>query len=300
MHKSAIFTFGFLLSSLVMLAIMPFLNNNNSFSNTAMAQGYDQHDNNAYINNQNSEQYNTYSHNIGAANDNFQQEQYQQQQPYQIINNFYYPDEGKSYSNDNSYSSDYNNEEYSKYLTKENNYECRTGPFEGFFVSSVEFCKHVKFNDKKDRDGKVGPQGPPGPPGANGTTGATGATGPQGIQGERGFNGTQGIPGIQGIQGPAGINVINASNSYAVFGETGIIPTGDESASSFASCDMGDSIINAGYSVVTTAAPGTYDVSFFRPVGGIPDSATWQTAIDGLPGTTVDTIIVCFDNPPLR
>ena len=33
---------------------------------------------------------------------------------------------------------------------KINNYECRTGPFEGFFVSSVEFCKHGKFNDRKD------------------------------------------------------------------------------------------------------------------------------------------------------
>ena len=31
-----------------------------------------------------------------------------------------------------------------------NKYECRTGPFEGFFVSSVEFCKHVKFDDNKD------------------------------------------------------------------------------------------------------------------------------------------------------
>ena len=48
----------------------------------------------------------------------------------------------------------------------------------GFFVSSVEFCKHVKFDDKKDhRDNKVGPQGPPGPPGANGTDGEDGATG---------------------------------------------------------------------------------------------------------------------------
>ena len=28
-------------------------------------------------------------------------------------------------------------------------YECRTGQFEGFFVSSVEFCKHVKFDDNK-------------------------------------------------------------------------------------------------------------------------------------------------------
>ena len=32
---------------------------------------------------------------------------------------------------------------------KINKYECRTGPFEGFFVSSVEFCKHIKFDDNK-------------------------------------------------------------------------------------------------------------------------------------------------------
>ena len=30
---------------------------------------------------------------------------------------------------------------YSKYPTEDKKYECRTGPFEGFFVSSVEFCK---------------------------------------------------------------------------------------------------------------------------------------------------------------
>jgi len=36
MHKSAL-TFGLLMSSLVMLAILPFLNNSN---NAAMAQGY--------------------------------------------------------------------------------------------------------------------------------------------------------------------------------------------------------------------------------------------------------------------
>ena len=39
---------------------------------------------------------------------------------------------------------------YSEYKTKDKKYECRTGPFEGFFVSSVEFCdaKH-KFKDKR-------------------------------------------------------------------------------------------------------------------------------------------------------
>jgi len=54
---------------------------------------------------------------------------------------------------------------YSKYTTDINKYECRTGPFEGFFVSSVEFCKFNKFDkdDRKDRDGgnnQTGTQGP--------------------------------------------------------------------------------------------------------------------------------------------
>ena len=44
MHKSAL-TSGLLASSLVMLAIVPFLNNNN-ISNTAIAQGYN--DDNSY------------------------------------------------------------------------------------------------------------------------------------------------------------------------------------------------------------------------------------------------------------
>jgi hypothetical protein len=38
--KQSVFTFGLLASSLVMLVIMPLLNNNNSFSNV-MAQEYD-------------------------------------------------------------------------------------------------------------------------------------------------------------------------------------------------------------------------------------------------------------------
>jgi hypothetical protein len=69
MHKS-VFTFGLLMSSLVMLAVTPLFNNF-----VAMAQGYD---------------------NYGDS--------------------------------------------YSKYPTDDKKYECRTGPFEGFFVSSVEFC----------------------------------------------------------------------------------------------------------------------------------------------------------------
>ena len=65
--------------------------------------------------------------------------------------NDYYGSGGSSYGDDNSY--------YSKYPTHDKRYECRTGPFEGFFVSSVEFCnvKH-KFDDRKDhrdRDNKT-------------------------------------------------------------------------------------------------------------------------------------------------
>ena len=39
--------------------------------------------------------------------------------------------------------------DYSDYKTKDKKYECRTGPFEGFFVSSVEFCDNKKFDDKR-------------------------------------------------------------------------------------------------------------------------------------------------------
>src|SRR5918996_995718 len=106
MHKS-ILTFGLLASSLVMLAVVPFLNQNYSFSNTVMAQGYDNY---------------------------------------------------------------YGDSSYSKYPTDDKKYECRIGPFEGFFVSSVEFCKHVKFDDRKDnnRDNRTGAQGPAGPAGPQG------------------------------------------------------------------------------------------------------------------------------------
>ena len=133
-------------SSLVMLAVTPFLNNN-SFSNTAMAQGYD----------------------------------------------------------------DYYSDSYSKYPTDDKKYECRTGPFEGFFVGSVEFCKHIKFNDKDDRkdNNRTGTQGPPGP---------AGPQGPQGIQGPPGANGTQGPPGIVNAElCPAGTDL---ENVYVLNGTT--------------------------------------------------------------------------------
>ena len=47
---------------------------------------------------------------------------------------------------DSSYSSD----SYSKYPTDDKPYVCQKGPFKGFYVSSVEFCK-AGFDDRKDR-----------------------------------------------------------------------------------------------------------------------------------------------------
>ena len=57
MHKSVrrVFTFGLLMCSLVMLAAIPILNNNN-ISNTAMAQGY----NNNYYGDSSSSSYSQY------------------------------------------------------------------------------------------------------------------------------------------------------------------------------------------------------------------------------------------------
>jgi hypothetical protein len=106
---------------------------------------------------------------------------------------------------DNSYDkSSYG--DYSEYKTKDKKYECRTGPFEGFFVSSVEFCdaKHKNFDkdDRKDRDkdNKTGPQGPPGP------------RGPPGQDGQDGTNGTDGRDGTNGTDGRDGTNGTNGTD----------------------------------------------------------------------------------------
>jgi hypothetical protein len=250
MHKS-IFTFGILVSSLVMLSAMPLFNNN--VSNTvAMAQGYDNY--------------------------------------------------GDNY--------------YSQYPTDDKKYECRTGPFEGFFVSSVEFCKHIKFDDKK-RDGKVGPPGPQGPHGVPGPTGATGATGPQGEQGIQGIpgpigpNGTQGPQGVQGIQGergfngtqgiqgPSGITTLNDTNTYINI--TSLTPVNaGATGTQIANCDPEDSIISGGYET-DVDLNNRYQIradlsNFIGPTDG------WFVNIQNIGNNTVffHALAYCFDNPPLR
>jgi hypothetical protein len=228
MYKSQVFIFGLLASSLVMLAVMPFLNNN-----AAMAQGYD--------------------------------------------------------------------DSYSTYPTDDKKYECQTGPFEGFFVGSVEFCKHVKFDDRKDnnRTGTQGPpgqQGPPGPPGANGPQGIQGPAGPQGIQGERGFNGTA------GEQGPSGPNQINQSLIYTEPGDIQFTNTGNKSANSTALCDPEDVSIGGEFAM-SSAMPlnEIADIKLIR-AGNLSPNA-YSFLVEPFGNQTFLQIlsqVKCFDNPPLR
>ena len=214
MHKSAL-TFGLLASSLVMLAIIPLLNNNNSFSNTAIAQEYDK----------------------------------------------------------------YGDSSYSQYPTDNKKYECRTGPFEGFFVSSVEFCKHVKFdNDRKDhrdRDNSTGTQGPPGPQGI------------QGIQGPIGPNGTQ---------GPPGPNQILSTGAYGVIGDTGTSAGSPANvAFSTAVCDDGDIVLSGSYDFVSPSNTSEVRDAPLSLNDGWTTSATPTNAEFPI---EVTTIAYCFDNPP--
>src|SRR5688572_178353 len=85
-----------------------------------------------------------------------------------------------------SYNNYYDDNKYSKYPTKINKYECQKGPFEGFFVSSVEFCKRdspVVDDRGSNGTGTQGPIGPAGPQGPQGPIGPAGPQGPQGLQG---------------------------------------------------------------------------------------------------------------------
>ena len=227
MYKSRVFTFGFLLSSLVMLVLIPFLNNN-SFSNTAMAQEYDK----------------------------------------------------------------YGDSSYSQYPTDDKKYECRTGPFEGFFVSSVEFCKHIKLDDKDRKENRTGTQGPPGPPGP---TGATGATGPQGIQGLPGEQGIQGPIGPNGTQGQPGPNQINSTSVYTAAGPR-VNTAQFGTAQSIANCSTGDIALSGSYE----ASGSPVVVDFITDVATGPGNG-WITVADENPmasSVTIQTFVRCFDNSP--
>ena len=211
----------------------------------------------------------------------------------------------------------YGDSSYSQYPTDDKKYECRTGPFEGFFVSSVEFCKHVKFEDKRDhRDnnqtGTQGPPGPQGPPGtAGGPLGPQGPLGVQGPQGERGLTGATGVTGpastvpgpqgpmgFNGTQGPPGITFLNDTNTYMTsLTATKFNLSGIFIGQAVHSCDPEDLLLSGGYLANLDSPP-------FVTIANAKDisSNTWITT---LRYTTFNFVphqsnILCFDNPPLR
>ncbi len=177
---------------------------------------------------------------------------------------------------------------YSQYPTDDKKYECRTGPFEGFFVSSVEFCKHVKFDDKDDRkdSNRTGTQGPPGP---------AGPTGPQGP------------PGNTGAPGATGITFLNGTNLYRVVGNLTVAGEDDELLTSFVGCDSGDFPVN-GLSLHfsssstngTLALTGTVSNDTVPADFSVLPTGYITVALDVSEGEQVQSFVTCFDNPPLR
>jgi hypothetical protein len=193
------------------------------------------------------------------------------------------------------YDNNYGDNSYSKYPTDDNKYECRTGPLEGFFVSSVEFCKHIKLDDNK-RDGKVDPQGPQGPPGATGATGATGPAGAAstvpGPQGERGLNGTD---GVNGTQGPPGITFINDTNTYSVFESSSCSLIGGVQSIADPVCDAGDLAISGGFNQDNIFSDAVTLRDSRQLLDGWAVTLFSRTACQPFTAS-----VLCYDNPPLR
>jgi hypothetical protein len=213
----------------------------------------------------------------------------------------------------------YGDSSYSQYPTDDKKYECRTGPFEGFFVSSVEFCKHVKFDDRKDNDrkdnnvtgiqGPPGPQGPAGPLGPSGERGLTGATGPAGPastvpgpQGPPGINGTNGVNGTQGLPGP---NQILPANLYYNEGNEVSISgtlTGTP-GNSTATCQPGDIAIGGNIDVISyqivVGDPTAHVVILYDGNEGFDKYSTDVVFFSGIDPSQLrfTTNVLCFNNP---
>jgi hypothetical protein len=201
------------------------------------------------------------------------------------------------------YDANYGDSSYSQYPTDDKKYECETGPFEGFFVSSVEFCKFIKFDkdDRKDnnrdnRTGTQGPQGPAGPPGLNGTQG------PQGPQGIQGPTGSTGATGATGATGPGVSGRINDTNTYHVNGTGTMANAPHTIVSADVFCDPGDSVVSGGFSIFEGGGLPVFPGSIIK-YSFLADSMEngWSASIlADHAGSQISAFVICFDNPPLR
>ena len=131
--------------------------------------------------------------------------------------------------------------------------------------------------------GAAGPTGAAGPAGATGVTGATGPTGADGAVGATGATGPTGADGAAGLAGITGAaGAAGPTGATGLTGPTGA--TGPALSSAFAANTQGSSVlvalggtpialpnaqllspditVNAGNTVFTVAAPGTYQISY--------------------------------------
>ena len=184
---------------------------------------------------------------------------------------------------------------YSQYPTEDKKYECRTGPFEGFFVSSVEFCKHVKFDkdDRKDnRDNQTGTQGPPG-------LSRSGAGCSRSTRNSR-YTRWNRPNGTQGDIGPTGLSVINDTNIYRNVSSVDFVA--GSSNSTTATCDPGDTPLSGGHEV-GDISEDTHNFDLIK--SGLSFDGEGWTVDAEYSGPAGDFIVLsaevnCFDNPPLR
>ncbi len=216
----------------------------------------------------------------------------------------------------------YGDSSYSAYPTDDKKYECQSGPLEGFFVSSVEFCKFKfdKDDDSKiDNNNRTGIQGPQGIPGLQGPQGIIGPVGPQGIQGPIGPTGATGpastvqgpqgpigptgatgpastVQGPQGPAGPAGITELNDTNTYPISALGNLTTTDNPNfRTGIAFCDEEDLIISGGFSLLSLSG----DFFSYSIVHDFPNGDAWVVSIVG-ESEPIDFFVLgqCFDNPP--
>jgi len=171
--------------------------------------------------------------------------------------------DSKSYNNNNN--KNYDDNRISLYPTKLNKYECQKGPFEGFFVSSAEFCKDVPLINQNEIS-RQQPQSP---------------SGPQIIQVST---------GIQKNTILSNLNQVNEPNLY--FREGNLATTNTTlSITSVAFCAPGDEIVEGFYQL--TNEQDNPILGFINQITG--EKNTYSSALIST-NVTLQSTAFCFNN----
>lgn len=169
--------------------------------------------------------------------------------------------DGKSYNNNKNY----DDMKVSLYPTKVNQYECQKGPFEGFFVSSVEFCKDVPIVNLNGREAQL----PPSP------------ADPQIIQV---------FSGAQENTVPSSTDQINEANLYFRDGNPATTNTTSQ-IMSVAFCDPSDKVIQGFYQL--TNKQENPILGFINQITG--EKNAYSTALISS-NVTLKSTAFCFNN----